>query len=52
MSSFSLMDVKQTKTKGSDSLDYPGVCIILQRCDGGTEQEVFKNWKMLRKLQR
>lgn len=25
MSSFPLMDVKQTRTKGSYSLDYPGV---------------------------
>lgn len=48
MSSFSLMDVKQASTKGSESLDCPGVCIILQRCDGGTDLEVFETWKMLK----
>jgi len=42
MSPCSLLDVKQTRTKGTDSVDYPGVCVILHRCEGGTDQEVFE----------
>lgn len=40
MSPFSLLDVKQARTKGSDSVDHPGVWIILHRHGGGTDQEV------------